>query len=75
MFFLVCICYEICSNLENIFVCYFLLFMKGDFGDCVFIFVNIVWFISFRVIFVLKFSFLSNYCVCENYLEENFYIL
>lgn len=49
--------------------------MKGDFGDCVFIFVNIVWFISFRVIFVLKFSFLSNYCVCENYLEENFYIL
>lgn len=73
VFSLVCICYEICSNPENTFACHFLLFMKGDSGDCVFIFVNIAWPTSFRAISVLKLSFLSNHCVCENHLEENLY--
>ena len=52
VFSLVCICYEICSNPENTFACHFPLFMKGDPGDCVFIFVNITLPTSFCVISV-----------------------
>lgn len=49
---LVCICYEIFSDPENTFACHFLLFMKGDSEDCVFIFVIITWPTSFHAIFV-----------------------
>ena len=52
VFSLVHICYEICSNSENIFACYFLLFMKGVSGDCVFIFVNVALPTSFCAISV-----------------------
>ena len=66
----VCICYEICNDPENTFACHFLLFIKGDSGDCIFIFVNIAWCTSFYAIFVSKLCVLSNQCVCETDLEE-----
>ena len=52
VFSLGCICYEICSDPENTFACHFLLFIKGNLGNCVFIFVNIAWPTSFYAIFV-----------------------
>jgi len=56
---LVCICYETCSDPENTFACHFLLFMKGDFKDCVFILVSIAWPTSFMLSLFENFGLLE----------------